>query len=124
MTRSDWQFFMNHAGYATPPGRVVCAALLARAEVRAQEAGLTFEWVWDDDADLSLMTDREREKDHEVMGCVVHAPEGQVLASLWGVTDPDRNYIRVVEAELALEALAELDAFTREWKGFLHATSL
>jgi hypothetical protein len=41
----------------------------------------------------------------EVLGAVLRDEHGHVLASLWGIADPDRNYKRVVEAELTLEAL-------------------
>jgi hypothetical protein len=40
-----------------------------------------------------------------VLCCVLKDGDGNVLASLCGITDPDSNYRRVVEAELASEAL-------------------
>ena len=105
MNRRAWRFFMEHAGYATPPGPVMCAAALARAEERAEAAGLTFEWVSDDCPDLSWMDEAQAARDHEVLGCIVRDPAGQHLASLWGIVDADASYRRVVEAELAAEAL-------------------
>src|SRR5438270_594171 len=35
------RFFYEHAGYATPPGRVACAKALAKAEAKALLLGLT-----------------------------------------------------------------------------------
>ena len=105
MNARAWRFFMEHAGYATPPGRAVCAASLARAEEHAEAAGLTFEWLWDADADLSWMDEAEAAREHEVLGCIVRGPDGEHLASLWGIVDADAGYRRVVEAELAAEAL-------------------
>lgn len=105
MNRRAWRFFLEHAGYATPPGRAACAASLARAEEQAQGAGLRFEWVADEYPDLSWMDEAEAARDYEVLGCVVCDPAGQHLASLWGIVDADANYRRVVEAELAAEAL-------------------
>jgi hypothetical protein len=101
---SAWRFFLNHAGYCTPPGRAACALALARAERWAQENDLTFTWECDIDPDLSWMSERERAKEHVCEGCVCRDAEGHVLTSLWGIVDADNEYRRVVEAELASEA--------------------
>jgi len=105
MTRRAWRFFLEHAGYAAPPGRTVCAASLARAEEQAEALGLTFEWCEDECPDLSWMDEAEATREHEVLGCIVRSPYGEHLASLWGIVDADANYRRVIEAELAAEAL-------------------
>ena len=57
------------------------------------------------------MSDEEREQAHEVLCCRIIDPGNprRSLASLCGITDPDRNYGRVIEAELAAEAIADLD---------------
>jgi hypothetical protein len=102
--RRAFRFFFDHAGYAVPPGRAVCAVQLARAEARADSLGWTAEWTFDADADLSWMSDSEREQEHEIEGCILRDSEGRVLASLWGIVDADSAYRRVVEAELSLEA--------------------
>jgi len=99
-----YRFFVANAGYVVGH-RAECALNLARAEQYARENDWQAEWVWDDDADLSWMSDAEREKPHEVYGCVLKDANGNVLASLWGITDPDREYMRVVEAELAAESM-------------------
>jgi hypothetical protein len=44
---------------------------------------------------------------HEALSCTVRV-DGEVLASLGGIVDADRDYCRVIEAELASEAMYEL----------------
>ena len=77
----------------------------------AQRLGYEFEWEFDECPDLSWMSDDERQQGHEVLCCRVVDPGNPrySVASLCGITDPDRNYRRVIEAELAVEAIAELD---------------
>jgi hypothetical protein len=72
----------------------------------ALDLGLTFSWVDDDAADPSWV--QPGSGVNEVLGCVVKDRHGDVLASLWGITDPDNAYCREVEADLAAEALAEI----------------
>jgi hypothetical protein len=112
----DQFFFYQNAGYSydtktetAEQGRIRCAMELAQAEQYARNLGWEFEWEWD--PDLSWMTDEEREHDHEVLCCRIPDPENSrySLASLCGITDPDSSYRRVIEAELASEALAEYD---------------
>ena len=81
--RERWRFFLYHAGYAIPPGRVVCAMELAHAE----------EWA-------------ERK---QAEGCVVEY-HGEHVTSLWAIVGADQDYRRVIEAELALEAKGEIGA--------------
>lgn len=109
---SDEEFFYAHAGYSYDPkretpeqGRRRCAKALARAEDYAQSLGWTFKWDHEPDADLSWMDEEERAKPHEVLCCVLRDASGDVRASLGNIVDADRNYGRVVEAELALEAM-------------------
>lgn len=115
---SDQFFFYQNAGYSydakteTPEqGRIRCAKDLAEAETVGQRLGYEFEWDFDECPDLSWMSDEEREQEHEVLCCRVVDPENPrySLASLCGITDADSNYRRVIEAELASEAIAALD---------------
>lgn len=99
-----YRLFFDHAGYIAGH-RAECALSLARAEQHARDNDWQAEWVGDEFADLSWMSDEERQREHEVLGCVLKDSTGNVLASLWGITDPDRQYMRVVEAELASESL-------------------
>ena len=102
--RAAWRFFKEHAGYCTPPGQAACALDLARAERVAKDEGCTWEWVPDDQP---WDSDDDYEPD-EVLGCILRDESGSVLASLWGIGDPSAEYRRVVEAELAQEALDHL----------------
>jgi hypothetical protein len=115
---TDQFFFYQNAGYSYDPktetaeqGRLRCAVELAEAEAIGQRLGYVFEWDRDECPDLSWMSDEEREQENEVLCCRISDPDNTrySLASLCGITDPDRNYRRVVEAELASEAIAELD---------------
>lgn len=68
--------------------------------------------------DLAAFSDRNRRTgafcSHEVLYCVVYAEndtEGEhPLASLSSIIDPSDDYSRIVEAELAMEALENYDA--------------
>ena len=121
--REAIRFFAEHAGYFTPPGRMACAKKLALAEERAKDLGLHFAWEeeqdeWDGDCPLAS-TDLlewcacyDRAPSDDRWRNISGAPKARCLASLCmiattGYRDP---YRRVVEAELASEALATLDA--------------
>ena len=109
MTKEE-RFFYDHAGFSYDPktetraqGKRRCAESLARAEDwREQEEAdgtLTIEWLaddlpWDGDGDYVP---------NEVLGCVITI--GDETVSLWGIADPDASYRRVIEAELANEAM-------------------
>ena len=103
-------FFQTHAGYCTPPGRMACARNLAQAEQDADLYGFSFEWSEDECGCSgcecgSKQCDCHTGRQHETLCCVCRDNKGAVVASLGGICSPDRNYRRVVEAELALEAL-------------------
>ena len=119
--QTPYQFFHEHAGYSYRPdtetkaqGRARCARAMARAEREARDAGLSFEWGVDPYSDSSDWCDDD--PPWALWTCTARDATGRVVASLcaidfgrdgepWG--DP---YRRVVEAELALEALAEQPA--------------
>lgn len=100
------RFFLQHAGSCTPPGRVACALILARAEARAEALGLRVVWeeeqeAWDGDCPPP-----------NVHACAyVEDASGRALASLGSIgLDSWRDpYTRVIEAELFDESLALLD---------------
>jgi hypothetical protein len=112
--RKSWQFFLEHAGYATPPGRAACALELARAELAFLDAEsdnrARIVWEHDSDADTSWM-DEDVARDCQDMTCeyVVlqvwqdDAREWDTVASLGGIFGADDTYRRVVRAELASE---------------------
>lgn len=123
------QFFFENAGYSYNPateteaeGRLRCARQLAQAEAWAQAEGL--EYVWEDDPDCTeddfeFPEDKAHVREHGAVGCILYRPcpdhgadckHAEHLASLWGITESLNNrerdnYRRVVEAELALEAI-------------------
>jgi hypothetical protein len=99
-----YRFFFANAGYIVGQ-RAQGALSLARAEQHATDNDWSAAWEWDECPDLSWLSERELKQDHEVLCCVLKDGDGNVLASLCGITDPDSNYRRVVEAELASEAL-------------------
>jgi len=114
----DMQFFREQAGYVVGE-RSKGALDLARAEREMKRRGWVVTWQPDNDADLSWMSDEERAQDHEIYGAILwdrdpvnmlartpRERKAQQLASLWGIVDPSSEYQRVVEAELASEALS------------------
>jgi len=105
------QFFFEHAGLSYDPksetqrqGRLRCARRLATAEEFAKKHGWTAEWVADTEADPTDW-DGEGPMGEEAFVCMLRNENGQVLATLGGTWDPTAEYQRVVEAELALEAM-------------------
>lgn len=132
---NPYQFFLKHAGYSHNPatelpmqGRVRCARQLAAAERKARDTGLYFTWNPTDYLSSEWIADNEDGGKNcnpwSTWDCMCHAPTietagadnepGEVLASLGGIDfgrdgEPWGNpYRRVVEAELALEALDNL----------------
>lgn len=104
-------FFRKHAGYAVSAGeskaraRTRGAQALARAEAEATARGWRVDWEEDPEE-----WQGDSERPFEVLSAVLRDAEGRVLASLGsiGMTGnrrTDADYGRVVEAELAAEAL-------------------
>lgn len=124
------KFFFESSGYSYPSGansteqkraRVEQAKALAAAEAEAQDRGWTYEWDYDQEADTSWMDEEALEEfrsgQTEMLDVLLKDEKGNVLASLGGVHVSARGrrdpYVRVVEAELAQEALeAERSAGT------------
>lgn len=113
-----FDFFYANAGSSHNPltetpeqGRARGARQLAQAEARASALGYEFNWVSDVEGCSGCDCGNE-ECDcfsgnlHEVLGCIAVDADGEEKASLWGICGATREYRRVVEAELALEALA------------------
>lgn len=110
---ADVRFFYDHAGYSWDPktetkaqGRRRCAEEYAHAE-RSRPESWSFKWDYDPDIGPTEWLDMmgsEQDAPDEVLSCVLVDSRGQHLASLWGIADPDRNYRRVIEAELTMEA--------------------
>lgn len=131
--RTAYHFFLRHAGYSYNPatetkiaGRRRCARQLATAEQWASDQGLVFEWQDDPDCspdDFEFPEDQEHVRNHGAVGCILYRPcpehgtdckHAEHLGSLWGITESLNNakrdaYRRVVQAELALEAMPAED---------------
>ena len=104
-------FFRKHAGYAVRPGESKARAktrgaqALARAEAEAEARGWTVDWEHDPEE-----WQGDVERPFEVLTAVLRDAGGHALASLGGIgmtgnRRTDADYGRVVEAELADEAL-------------------
>jgi len=102
-------FFYKHGGYGRSPGQSVeegrreSAERLARAEAFGESAGWKVSWTTDQDE--YQLGDAETEPPSEVLVATLLDADDNVLGSLGGIGDPDNNYKRVVEAELALDAM-------------------
>jgi hypothetical protein len=111
------RFFYREAGYALRPhetegeARASGARQLARAEEWARDQGYWFEWMPDCDGCTGCECGSGDcpccdGAPHETLGCVMLDADGGVMPySLWGVCGATSAYRRVVEAELALEAM-------------------
>lgn len=116
--RRAQRFFAEHAGGVVGE-RAAGALALARAEAWLDENSDRVAVIWEYDEEPWESDDGYQPR--EVLGCMIvafppgyleglgygrdpRARDGEILASLWGIADPDRNYQRVVAAELALEA--------------------
>lgn len=111
-------FFYEHDGFSYNPeteteeeGHRRCAQESARDELLAKRAGITFEW--EDDWSIG---DHEREfgeayADGGPSSCEQCTAfyKGEIVASLGCVDDATPEYRRVVEGQLASEALGEID---------------
>lgn len=110
-------FFRTHAGYSFDPtvetaeeGRERGARAMAEAETWAAEQGITF--AWEDDWEVGSHAKYYGRPPYfvEPETCehvAAFDPGGNVLASLGCVDDATTEYRRVVQAELALEALGD-----------------
>ena len=77
---------------------------LAAAEEEAEERG--WEVTWEDDPEgWDSLGDIDPKTVREVLIAILRDEDYVVLAALGAIVDPDRDYARVVEAELAFEAL-------------------
>ena len=112
--QSAYHFMLANAGYSHAPdeapivGRRRCAKALAKAEKRAWDEGYSFDWDIDK---CGTSADWGEPDAYSVWTCVMRDPEGRIAASLGGIDmgrggEPWGNpYRRVVEAELACDAL-------------------
>ena len=109
------KFFYEWAGYSRSPkeservARMRNAKALANAEAVASERGWSYTWEEDPEG-WDTLGDVPEEDVKEVLTVVLRDEEGNVLAALGGNlmcydSAANRRHGRLVEAELALEAL-------------------
>lgn len=107
MLRKAFKFFLENADYCTPPGRTACALELARAESKAFWNELDFAVHPDEDPDTSWMDRKDLERyqsgEIEIVGVILLDNNGWGISSLWGITAPTDDYLRVIKAQLAAE---------------------
>lgn len=116
--RQAFQFFHEQAGYCVGQ-RAVGALALARAEAALRDAvnagTARIKWEYDPDPNTSWMDKRQRQEwidgRTEMLECCLQTRceccgHWQTVAALGGihVYAGERDYLRVIEAELALEA--------------------
>lgn len=110
------EFFYEHAGYSWNPatqreeeGRQETAKALAAAEVAANELGVEFVWEsdWDVGSHVEYYGESYRTEPETCESCCAWL-RGDLVASLGCIDDASPEYVRVVEAELALEVLCLL----------------
>jgi hypothetical protein len=122
--QEDVRFFLEHSGYVGQSGsskvkqkkqRIENAKNLARAEEYAREHGWRYDWQEEEDPDLSWLAEGDDPADHEMMAVLLRDENGEVLASLgnidffrYGHQRENREYARLVEAELAYEAMRNM----------------
>ena len=107
----EWHFFYDHAPFSFNraketqlEGRMRCANELMMAEEYAKESD--WEYDWDIDPDAEPVDPADKDEAGEALYCRLVNRHGLVLESLYGIWEPTKEYRRVVEAELALEAMA------------------
>ena len=117
-SKSAVDFFYKHAGHSRRAGETLeqgkrrSARELATAERHAEDHGWTYQWGDDPDGWDSI-GDIDPEEIREVLAVVLLDENGRPLESLGSVVfgkghsvEEDRRYGRMIEAELALEAVS------------------
>jgi hypothetical protein len=104
-TYEAYKWFRQHGGV-----RPDAALALAMAEQAGDQEGLEVLWDYDDGECLDTYDPEVGMPPEgvEFLSAYVEDEEGNVIASLGCIEDPDPIYRRIVEAELLHEALSEL----------------
>jgi hypothetical protein len=122
------RFFYENAGTSYNPktetedeGRRRGAIELAAAEAWAESEGIEFEWEFDQETSY---TDYEDESPDTVYECALaRDADRDVLASLCGIGDATDEYRRVVNAELAMEAMERVESENEAARKFAERTN-
>jgi hypothetical protein len=107
-----YRFFRAHAG-GWVGHNAETAMHLARAEQWASDNGLKCTWEPEPEWEAYELGDAETKMPDEVWCAILRDSEGNVLDSLGMIGDPTDTYIRVVNAELASEAMRQAQAAER-----------
>lgn len=117
-TTEALRFHWEHGGYNYDPatetpdqGRARCALAAAGAEAWAKEQGIEFRWEDDwtvTDHAHEYCADAYPNGNPETCECCAAYLGDDVLACLACIDDATDEYRRVIEAELAMEARAEM----------------
>lgn len=106
-----YRFFFENDGYATPPGRALCAIKSARVDLlrdKLESQGrISYAWEPDDLADRGPADWGWPDKDvkhfwqteHYVETCTLYV-DSEPSESLCGIWDADNNYRRIIEKDL------------------------
>jgi hypothetical protein len=92
------------------------ARMAAHADSRAEcchRTGLDG-WISHEDWCTRARRTTHQGCEHEILGCILKTRDDAHAASLWGIIDADRDYGRMVQAELALEVLGAEEDRTKE----------
>ena len=113
----DVAFFYRQAGFGYDPkvetknqGRIRGARALAEAERMARSFGWEYHWTddWEIGSHVKYYGEQSFPEEPATCECCqLLDAGGVVLESLSCIDDADKNYRRVVEAELALEAISK-----------------
>lgn len=87
------------------------AAMSAAARDLVLAAGCTFDWSddWGVGSHVAEYPDAYDEEPSECLRCILKDADGNVLDSLGCIDDPDAAYMRLVEVDLAYEALHDVN---------------
>lgn len=113
--KKRYEFFKTFGGTGHVGHAAESSLLLARAEKIAEERGWEAKWEEEQEDWNSFLGDEMTLEDiSEVLWCGLYDEQGEILASLGGITfghdsAENRRYRRFVEAELASEAADEKD---------------
>lgn len=107
-------FFRNSHSTKPGPRKIEGAIEDAVSEAEARRRGWRFHWDHDPSGCLGCECDSPTCKcstgeEHETLDCLLRDAEGEVVGSIGGVCGLTRDYRRILEAQIASEALHEQD---------------
>lgn len=102
------KFFTKHSGRVGKKASAEVGQQLACAEVCAELAGWTYEWILEEEDWNEFLGEGMTLDDvQEVLYVNLIDEEGEIVQSLGGIIDPDKLFVRITEAELAWQELGE-----------------